>query len=91
MLDEDDLPVALLLFFEVQPGISATWGFYAAPRPDSAADSLSAWITVEVAAIAGMGFGLRALARYLLRSMPGIGATPTCTKRSPTGPPSSPA
>ena len=52
MLNDGSVPTAVILFFELKPGDSAKWGFYAASSQDSAANSLSAWITTEVAAIA---------------------------------------
>jgi UDP-4-amino-4,6-dideoxy-N-acetyl-beta-L-altrosamine N-acetyltransferase len=52
MLDVGDVPTALIVFFEVKPGASAKWGFYAAPGRDSVANALAMWMTAEVAAIA---------------------------------------
>ena len=52
MLEDGGVPTALILFFELKPGVSAKWGFYTAPAIDSGAKAMAAWVTVEVVAIA---------------------------------------
>jgi RimJ/RimL family protein N-acetyltransferase len=45
-------PVAMVVFLEVQPRVSAKWGFFTAPRSEvSRFKSLRAWIACEAAAI----------------------------------------
>jgi hypothetical protein len=52
ILEDTGMPVAIVVFLETLPGISAKWGFYTAPRREISQDkSLTAWITCELAAI----------------------------------------
>lgn len=50
MLDDSQIPVALIVFFDLKPGHSANWGFYADTSQTCAA-RLAMWVTVELAAI----------------------------------------
>ena len=52
ILDDADSPAALIVFFDLKPGSSASWGFYAGASRKSGADLLAMWVTVEVAAVA---------------------------------------
>ena len=52
ILDDADVPAALIVFFDLKPGSSASWGFYAGASRKSGADLLAMWVTVEVAAVA---------------------------------------
>jgi hypothetical protein len=51
MLDDAQTPVALIVFFDLTPGHSANWGFYAGTSQSSRPDRLAMWVTVELAAV----------------------------------------
>jgi len=50
MLDDGQIPVALIVFFDLKHGHSANWGFYA-DTSLTRADRLAMWLTVELSAI----------------------------------------
>jgi UDP-4-amino-4,6-dideoxy-N-acetyl-beta-L-altrosamine N-acetyltransferase len=53
ILEDREIPVAVVVFLDVRQGISAKWGCYTAPRQEiTKAKSLTAWVTCQVAAIA---------------------------------------
>jgi FkbH-like protein len=52
ILDDANVAAALIMFFDLKPRLSASWGFYAGASQKSGADLLAMWVTVEVAAVA---------------------------------------
>src|ERR1035438_4983569 len=52
ILEDHGAPVATLIFLDVKPGISATWGFYTAPHDDiSRSKAIEAWLLCDYAGL----------------------------------------
>jgi RimJ/RimL family protein N-acetyltransferase len=48
MLEDGNVPVAITVFLEVEPGVSSRWGYYTAPHRDiTATRARAAWIACE--------------------------------------------
>lgn len=53
LLEEGEVPVAIIVFLEVEPGVSSHWGYYTAPHRDiTATRARAAWVACEYFALA---------------------------------------
>ena len=75
MLDEGAVPVAIIVFLEVERGVSARWGYYTAPHSDiTAPRARMAWIACEYLGIvyAFQQLRLKTLQCEVLQSSAGV-------------------